>query len=313
MQLIVILLTIVSILTLLSGIIVFFGSSKGHRVRSAWFLLAAIFATAWMASISIFLTAQPEQIDTMWWHVEWTFISAILIDVFFLGYIAWREKYGPITTIIFAIFGLIVSSLILLNPDSFYTDIVLSRNGNSIVLNKGPVFYSYIAFFLAIVPAIITVLLKQFVKTKSDRKRGGDLVIMISFGISSTLTLVANLILPLLGNWNLIWLGPLTLSATIIALYYTALRYRSLNLSSIWLKLFSSIIITASIAIIYMIIFAIVFAALFHGSTPSNEVIILNFIMILIFITLIPALNELIKYVHSLLNQKPKIHHRKET
>lgn len=313
MQLIIILLAIVSLLTSLSGIIVFFGSSKGHRIRSAWFLLAAIFATAWMTSISIFMAAKPEQLDSMWWHVEWTFISAVLIDVCFLGYIAWREKHGPITTIIFAIFGLIVSSLILLNPGSFYTDIILSRDGNSIVLNKGPVFYSYIIFFLTIVPAIITVLLKQFVKTKSDRKRGGDLVIMLSFGVSSTLTLIANLILPLLGNWSLIWLGPLTLSATIIALYYTALRYRSLNLSSIWLKLFSSIIITASIAIIYMVIFAIVFAALFHGSTPSTEVIILNFIMILIFITLIPALNELIKYVHSLLEQKPKTRHQKET
>jgi len=301
MQLIVILLAVVSILTFLSGVIVFFGATKGDKIRSLWFLLAATFATIWMTSISIFLLAEPSWVGVIDWHVKWTFVSAIVIDVAFLAYIAWKEKYGRIITLVFAIFGLIVSALIFARPELLYQEVILAKTGNSVVMNIGPLYYTYIAFFGTIVPAVVITLLKQFFKTKSDRKRGGDLTIMISFVLSSGLTLIANLILPLFGNWSTIWLGPLALSATIIAFYYTILRYRALNLASIWLKIFSYIVIVASIAIIYMIIFSLIFAALFRGSTPSIEVIILNFIMILVFLLLMPAMNELMSFIRSLI------------
>lgn len=301
MQLIVILLTTVAILTFLSGAIVFFGSTKGDRIRSAWFFAAAIFATIWMASISLFLVAEPSWSNIIDWHAKWTFVSAILIDVAFLGYVAWREKYGHVVTTAFLVFGLIISSLIFINPSLLYSEIILDRAGNSIIMNIGALYFSYIAFFCAIVPAIVFALLKQSFKTKSTRKRGGDLVIMGSFGLSSTIILIANLILPLFGNWSVVWLGPLALSTTIIVFYYTILRYHALNLSSIWIRVFSYIIIITSLAIIYMIIFAIVFAALFRGSTPSTEVILLNFVMILIFLLLMPAMNEISKFIRSLI------------
>ncbi|MBQ3352872.1 hypothetical protein IJG89_00790 [Candidatus Saccharibacteria bacterium] len=301
MQLIVILLATVSILTFLSGAIVFFGASKGDRIRSTWFFLAAIFATVWMVSISLFLVAEPSWYSFIDWHVKWTFVSAILIDVAFLGYIAWREKYGKVMTFFFLLAGLAISTLIFCCPELLYSTVNLDRTGNSVVMNIDLLYILYNAFFAAIVPAIIITLLKQFIKTKSSRKKGGDLVIMISFGVSSAIVLVANLILPLLGNWSAIWLGPLALSATIIGFYYTILRYRALNLSSIWLKIFSYIVILASIAIIYMIIFSLIFAALFRGSTPSTEVIVLNFIMILIFLLLMPSMYELNLFVRKLI------------
>lgn len=302
MQLIIILLATVSILTFLSGAIVYFGANKGDKVRSAWFFLAAIFATVWMASISFFLTASPNWTDIIDWHVKWTFISAILIDIAFLGYIAWRQKYGQIITFIFLFAGLALSMLIFCAPDLLYHNIVLSRTGNSVNMNIGLLYYAYVGFFCAIVPAVIFTLFRQYKKTSSTRKKNGDLIIMGSFGLSSTLVLVANLILPLCNNWSMIWLGPLALAVTIIAFYYTILRYHSLNLSSIWLKIFSYIVVVASIAIIYMVIFAAIFAALFRGSTPSAEVIILNFIMIVIFLLLMPAIGELLTSIRTMIS-----------
>ena len=126
---------------------------------------------------------------------------------------------------------------------------------------------------------------------------------MASFGISSTMVLIFNLILPLLNNWSLIWIGPLALAMTIIAVYYTILRYRMLNLASIWLRILSYVVIVASIAIVYMIIFSVIFAGLFRGSTPSLEVIILNFIMILIFTSLMPAMNNIMASVKSFISE----------
>lgn len=304
MQLIVILLATVSILTFLSGVIVFFGSKKKERAKSLMFFLAAIFATIWMVSISIFMVADPSRYPTMNWHVNWTFVSAILIDIAFLAYIAWDEKYGKAITLLFLLFGFFVSAMIFASPDLLYTDIILSRTGNSVTLNLSWLCFAYIGFFATIVPAVVFTLLKQYIRSRSDRKKNGDLIIMISFGISSILICIGNLVLPLTGDWTKVWLGPLALAVTIIAFYYTILRYRSLNLSSVWLKIFSYIVIIASLAIIYMVIFSVVFAALFRGSTPSTEVIILNFVMILIFIALMPALSELSNFIRFLISGK---------
>ena len=162
MQLIVILLTTVSVLTFLSGAIVFFGSTKGDRIRSAWYFLAAIFATIWMASISFFLIASPNRINTIGWHVNWTFISAIFLDIAFLGYGAWNKKYGKLTTLLFLLLGLIISGAILINPGDLYTAVTLTNMGNSVTMNIGPLYFAYIGFFGAIVPAIVAVFFHQF-------------------------------------------------------------------------------------------------------------------------------------------------------
>lgn len=306
MQLIVILLITVSVLTFLSGAIMFFGSKKKERARSAWFFVATIFATIWMLSISLFLVADSSWIDAIGWHVNWTYISAIFIDVALLGYISWHEKYGRIATIVFLVLGIILSSVFLANPSLLYTDITLANTGNSLETNIGPFYFVYITFFCLLVPAVITTLFRQIYRSRSLRKRGADLVLLVGFAISGTMSLIFNLILPL-WDWSLIWLGPLAISTTILAVYYTILRYRTLNLSSIWLKLLSYIVVVASIAIIYMVIFSIIFAALFRGSTPSTEVIILNFVMILIFLALMPAMNEFIKFTRSLISN-PETH-----
>lgn len=307
MQLIVILLATVGILTFLSGAIVFFGSSRSDRARSAWFFAAATFATLWMTSIAVFLAAGPDAIGYITPFACGAFISAILLDAAFLGYGAWGKKYGKILTILFLIFGLAICATVMIDPGTLVADITLANMGNSITINIGPLYIAYVIFFCTIVPAIIFVFFQQYLKARAKRKRSSGLIMMVAFGISSTVVLISDLVLPLLNNWSAIWLGPIAIGATILVIYYMILRYHTLMMSLTWLKIFSYIVVVASLAIIYMIIFSIIFAALFRGSTPSIEVIVLNFIMILIFIALTPAMSGLVKFIRSLiLEQHPR-------
>lgn len=303
MQLIVILLVTVSILTILSGATVFFGAKKGERLKSFWFFVATIFATVWTISICLFLRATPDTTLNMVWHTNWTYISAVFIDIALLAYISWQEKYGKLVTSFFVVFGLILTAIFVNNPSLLYTDIIIEKAGNSLVTNIGPFYFTYIGFFCLLVPAVIITLFKQIINSTSIKKRGGDLVLLIGFAVSGTTSLIFNLILPL-WRWDLIWLGPLAISTTIIAFYYSILRYRILNLYSTWLKILSYIVIITSLAVVYMVIFSIVFAAMFRGATPSTEVIILNFIMILIVLLLLPAMNELGMFIRSLISNQ---------
>lgn len=303
MQLVAILLITVSVLTFLSGLAVMLGSKKGDRLRSAWFFAATIFATVWMVTIGLFLDAKPDWEPHMTSLVNATFISAIFIDIALLGYISWHKRVGQITTMIFLFLGIVFAIVFICKPSLLYTDIVITNAGNSLVSNIGPFYFTYVAFFCALVPAVILTLLQQIFKSSSDRIKNGDVVLLIGFAISGTMSLIFNLILPF-WTWNLVWVGPLAISTTIIAFYITILRYRALALESHWLKLLSYIVILASIAVLYMVVFYIIFTAMFRGARPSTEVIVLNFIMVLFFLLLMPAMNELLTFVRSLISNQ---------
>ena len=300
MQLIAILLITVSVLTLLSGIMVFLGSSKGDRARSAWFFVATLFATIWMVSIAMFLVATPSWGSVVDFQVKLTYVSAIFIDIALLGYINWKQKYGKYITCAYLIAGFILSAVFFSNPSLLYTNINLTNAGNSLDTNIGPFYFIYIGFFCMLVPTVIFTLLRQIIKTRSSRTHNSDLILLIGFMISGTMSLIFNLILPL-WNWNFVWLGPLAISTTIIAFYISILRYRALNLNSRWLKLLSYVVIITSFAVVYMVVFYIVFLAMFKGSKPSNEVIILNFIMTLFLLLLMPATSELTAFIRALI------------
>ena len=303
MQIITILLIIVSILTLMSGATIFFGSSRSERPRSAWFFAATVFATIWAVSISIFMIASPSWNINLEWFVNLTFITAIFIDIALLGFINWRQKYGKTLTLIFLILGAVLSAVFLYDHTLLYSEILLSNAGNSISINVGLFYFLYVAFFCFLVPSVILSLLRKVVKSTSKRMRGADLVLLVGFMISGTVSLIFNLILPF-WTWNYIWLGPLAISTTIIGFYYAVIKYRIISLSSRWLKVFSYVVIITSSAVVYMVIFYIVFMAIFRGSTPSTEVIVLNFVMILFVLALMPALSELSAFINSLISNQ---------
>lgn len=303
MQIITILLIIVSILTLLSGTAILFGSSRAERPRSAWFYVATIFATIWAISISAFISATPDWSNFIEIIVNLTFITAIFIDIALLGFINWRQKYGKPLTMIFLILGIVISSIFMYDHSLLYSEIHLTSVGNSISINITPFYFVYVAFFCMLVPAVIISLIRLIVKTTSKRVKGSDLVLLIGFMISGTTSLIFNLILPF-WTWDLIWLGPLAISTTIISFYYAVLRYRTLSLSSRWLKVLSYIVVITSSAVVYMAIFYIIFLAMFRGSTPSIEVVALNFIMILIVLALTPAMSEINMFINSLISNQ---------
>lgn len=301
MQLITVLLIMVGLLAALSGAIIFFGSTKANRGRSAWYFLAAIFAAIWTISISNLMSCKSNVDGMAAFHANWTFVSAIMLEATFLGFAAWSVKFGKPTTIIFFIVGLVLSSIILIHPELMYSNIIFTNSGNGPEFVIGPLFFTYAIYLGVIVPTISLILFQQFRHARSKRTRISNLISLVSYAVSSLVVTITDFVMILLGDMSAGWLGPLAVAMVILMIYYTILRYRMINLSLRWLQFFSYIVIVVSIAIVYMIIFSIVFAALFRGSTPSMEVIVLNFIMILIFIALIPAMNGLITFIRRLI------------
>ena len=302
MQLINILLIAVSVLTVLSGLAIYVGSRKAERKQSLFFFLATICGALWGVSISVFLGLKPEQTDLAKLVIYGIYGPAIFLDVFWLGYVGWQHKVGKIATIIMSVLGAGLLGIVLYDPSLLYSDIVLSNAGNELMLVDGWYYWLYMGYFVVMTVTFTGVLMLTARKTTNKSRRIGLTVLAVGLAVTCTASLTCDIFLPFWVRYDLIWLGPITMAITVAAYYYAILRYRILKLETTWLKILSYVIIMVYAAMIYMVLFFIIFTALFKVANPSAEVFVLNFIMVVIVLLLMPVINELNSFVRSLIN-----------
>lgn len=295
MNFIYILVIAVSALTVLSALALLFGSSRAEKGRSLWFFAAAIGEAIWGLSISIFLSLQPANgtsaiAPTL---VKGIYAGAILMDVALLGYISWKYKAGKITTILFAIAGVALLTIFFYDPSVLYTSINLSGPSPSITIDFSKHFYiAYAAYFCTITPAFCAFLIYQIKKARNKNNKKGYLFFLGGLLVAGGLSLVFDIILPPT-RYDLIWVGPLTIGLVILGFYYAILRFKMISLATGWLKVMSYTVIVCSAFVVYLLIFHLIFSALFRVSSPSYQVILLNFIMVTIVLCLTPAISEI--------------------
>ena len=296
MNFIYILVIAVSILTILSAIALLFGSSKSAKARSLWFLVAAIGEAIWGISISLFLALGTGEIDNTVapYLVRGIYAGAILMDVSLLGYISWKYKTGKALTTLFAIAGVALLTIFFYDPSVLYSSITLSGSaGPTVNIDFSQWFYiTYAVFFCMITPALCAFLIYHIKKSQNKNTRKGYLTFLVGLLIAGGLSLVFDIILPPM-RYDLIWVGPLTIGLVIITFYYAILRFKMISLSTSWLRIMSYIVILCTAFSVYLLVFHLVFSALFKGNSPSFQVVLLNFIMVTIVLSLAPAISEI--------------------
>lgn len=300
MQLVIMLLIAVSILTILSGIAVIAGSNKKERYTAIWFLLITVGATIWSLSVGAFLTTIAGNETAAWGFVQTIFISSIITMIAVVGNTSWKYKIGKIITLIAIAIGIVLSVLVILFPSLVFSSIELNNSGNVVYFSIAPCSIAYGALILGCALIGLASLIYQVSHARKKNVRNGFIVYLVGLSFTIVCSIICDLILPMNGYCALMWLGPVTLGTTMLGYYYAILRYHLLQLSSSWLKILTYVIIMASCAIVYSLIFFLIFAALFHTATPSPAVILLNFIMIMIVLLLMPVVNEVSAFVKSL-------------
>ena len=309
MNLINILVVAISLLTILSALALVFGSSKQERRHSLWFLAAAVGEVMWGVGIAVALSLPPDDFgySVMPVALKSLYVGALLMDSTMLGYVAWKYKYGKIATVIFLGVAAVLSVIFLYDPSVLYTGFTLSYTGNSLdylmPAEGGWFFGAYIAFFCTVVPAFCLALIYQIRHVKNKNMKKGYLFFLVGLALAGFFSLIFDLILAPT-RYDLIWVGPLLIGLTMMGFYYAVLRYRMITLSTGWLKIMSTIVLVSMVVIVYLLIFHLVFSALFKVSSPSFQVILLNFIMVAIVLLLAPAIAEIWAMIKSLIMTK---------
>lgn len=303
MQLIVILLYVVSVLTILTGLSVMCGTNRQSRLNTSWFFVATIGTAIWASSIATFLALPENANDFASFLVIGIIFGITLNDIALLGYLGWNQKLGKILTVVFSIFGAGLIGVLIKDHTVFYTSFVLGGEWNQMITVQGWYFVALIVYFTLMAFGYTSFLSATIKKTKNKRAKLGQKAFYVGLLISGISALVFDLIL-LEKAPNLIWIGPMAVSAALLTFYYSVVRCRSVVMSSSWMKTLSFIILFSFGIAIYVLIFYIVFKALFRVSSPSPQILLLNLIMVIIVFSLLPAIGEVYTFLKSFIATK---------
>ncbi len=295
----------VACLTMLSALALLFGGHKSKRKWSLWFLAAAIGEVVWGVSIAGFLSLGTGEVDYLIapWLIKGIYVGALFMDAAMLGYVSWRYKFGKILTSVFLMAATVLTVIFLYDPAVHFSSFTLSSAGNAVHYDVGAWFIAYIIYFCTVVPAFCLALVYRIYKATNKNMKKALGFFMVGLLIAGGASLVFDLILPI-WRFDLVWVGPLLIGLVILGFYYAVLRYRMISLQAKWLKMMSAVVLANSVVIIYLLIFHMIFSALFRVDSPSYQVILLNFIMVAVVLLLAPAISETWSMIKSLIMSK---------
>lgn len=100
-------------------------------------------------------------------------------------------------------------------------------------------------------------------------------------------------------GWLLV--GPAVAGVGIVGFYYAVLRHRLIVLDAKWLRFLSYVVVMAIAAIVYMVIFYLIFTKVFKFEDLSETILVLNYVMIVIVLILFPIVNEVTDFMNLLI------------
>ena len=294
MELSTILLVIVSILMLLTGLSVLNGSSKKERPHSFWFFLAMLGGTVWSLSSGMYnAQMNTTEINVLWWLSYAICFGSLLASIGLLGYSLPQTKTGKSITGVLSVLAIVLMAV------PFFNENLLSN------LTQGEVSWFYIGYLCLIMINFGLTLVQNVIdviKSKTEKARKSNMLFLLGLLGTLTISLIFNMIYPfLLKNFHLMWLGPLSIYILVLAFYLMLFSGHQIILKSGWFKILSYVILMASFAVLYMVLFFLIFRALFRDATPSTAVIMLNFVMVLVVLLLMPVIIEIMTFIKSLI------------
>jgi signal transduction histidine kinase len=202
--------------------------SLGSRLFA---LLAFITGPAWAISIAMFRESQTLSEAFLW--VKFIYIVAVLIGLLFFLFVKRFPRVhdtNPIWDVIVIFIGMFISYQVVYT-DNFVVDITLNDQGNHAQLGQGYILWLFwmMGIFLSGFIAII----RDFTKLGAiERNQLRYFIIGIIVPVIGVIP--PNAILPLLGIYEYIWIGPLFMVLMNIIMAYGTTRIRFISKTFIW-------------------------------------------------------------------------------
>ncbi len=199
-------LIILAIVNIVFGISLFVGNRRNRQVFL--FMVFNIAVALWSFGIGLFYLSTSA--DMALWYVKLYYIAAALIAYSLVLFVTeYVMRKISLAVLLLASIPFLVILGFIVSPGGLIGDITLQPSP-SVELVRG-VYIAYAVYFVSyFIAAIIVAWRGYFLATENRRNdKIGTLYILVAITVSGIFGMFFNLFLPLVGNYSLIWIGPL--------------------------------------------------------------------------------------------------------
>ncbi len=283
------------LLSIIAVTVVVLGSLVITRRRRAdtWaFSMTMLGVAGWSAGLAVFLGANSIDVARIAAVTYYISAAAIGLTILFfslaIGYgekiINLRTNRGLIGFLITLPF-LAIAGLFILLPDMFINKINLGLPNNTIELNSSG-YAVYVAYFLFYYGAATAILLISAIKShKSAQPRLWSL--FVAYAIGGAVGMTYNLILPALGNYNWIWVGPTGLFIFVPTIYATIVKLGLFDIRRATARATAYLLTLATLLVIYYLLLQYVWQAVF-SNVPSRISVVNAAVALILAVTFQP-------------------------
>lgn len=249
---------------------------------AAWSFSVTMVATAaWAIGIAVFFVSNDAKVVTNAVIIYYIAAALIALAVFYttLAMVGRLQERQYISQYFFPLLPfLALSSLFVFAPFLFIEQVSIGPSGNTVALNLAGYVIYMIYFFLYYGAALGFLLVKLLQSQGITRKRFAYL--LAGYTTGGAIGMTFNLVLPITGNYSLIWVGPLGLLVFVPIVYMTITRYGLFDIRRTFARTAAYVSAFTIVAVFYIAIGALIFS--YIPNTPIMQ-IALALILALVF------------------------------
>ena len=244
--------------------------TRNSKSRLHVFLAATIlFNVFWAIGDALMITANTGDDAFLWSRV---FLVAPMLTALFLIYFAKsfpnNKKIPVAQAVAVALPVLIYGSFLLINPSSTIESFTINEGFNQFEVN--PIGYTvYLLFFLIYFNISYVILFRNRLKYKGVERTQIGYILLGAF-ISSFLALITNIVLPLMGISEYVWLGPLFTVAYVFSSSYAIAKHQLFDIRAAIARSFAYVLSLGTMLAIYVALIFTSTGILLDNSTVSN-------------------------------------------
>ena len=156
-------------------------------------------------------------------------------------------KYVPVTA--WVLFG-IVASMIIVRVDWLIAQVAL--NDHTVMIH--PIgYFIYMAYFMLLFLVALIILAHQARRRSALLVRSQLRLISYAYGIAGSVGMIFNLLLPAIGRYDLIWIGPLSTFIFIPLAYLTIVKHRLFGLKDAAVRTIAYAMLLSLLTIVYYV------------------------------------------------------------
>ena len=299
MDLTTLVLIVMALLAGLMGLSLCFGGRLDKRIMS--FLGIVFSAAGWAFFIAMFLMADDESLMLPFAILYYVFAAGIAISSLLFA-MAYAGRLDRKKVLLLIIPFVALSLAMICKPDLLIKGFSSGPNGENIVV-LGSMFYNvYVVYFLIYYIAAGFVWGRMLSAENNSGKRQKSVLRVVFFGyaVAGIVGGTFNLILPWIGNYLLIWLGPVSVFLFVVINYVAIIRYRLFDIKSAIIRFLSYCIIVSCITVVYLFVFNTVFRSLFGIDVSDEKILVIIITMVILVLMILPTVNRLNSLLNSL-------------